>query len=115
MAAGFSVGGLCFSTEVEALDAHYSALEPVAVSVSNTQTLIHAYTKANDVWSITTYSVNPASGAVSNLSSVSAPANVVGACTTFNNPTENFTDGMTLGWAVAAAMIAAYAIRRIYK
>lgn len=114
MAAGFSVGAVCYATTAQAVDAYYSTLNPVSASISSTVTLYVDYSKTSGAWRKNTYQIN-SGGDYTLKTSTAVPSTVYGDCTTINTPSENFTDGLLLGWGVAAAMVAAYAIHLLRR
>jgi len=111
MTIGYLTLGKCFPSINEAVDNYYSSINPSSAQASNGYTMITRYQKESGVWKFNTYQIsnNVLSG------TWSAPTNIYGSCTLENDPTTNFTDGMSLGWGVAGAMILAFAVRRIYR
>lgn len=102
MAAGHIVGGRCVDVAAS-LDAYYGMSLPVHSTGS--PAYISTITKSGASWRHDTYQ----DGAL--ISSVPAPTPTFSTCDT----TENFFDGMTLGWGVALVMITVYVIRRPYR
>jgi len=110
VAIGFSSGSGCYVSASEAIDAHYSAVNPVLAAVSNSVVLRQKPVKTGSSWFIQTDIINPTNGAWTDKGQVLASTNVIGSCTTFNSNSSNFTDGVLLGWGILAAMVAAWSI-----
>lgn len=115
MATGFSVGSTCYATQAEAVDAHYSTQSPVLLGLDSTTYIREFFSKTGSVWNTNHQVLNLTTGNLNSSTVSVAPLNVVGSCTTLSSPIENFKDGVQLGWAVAAAMVIVYVIRRPYR
>lgn len=102
MAAGHIVAGQCVDVAVS-LDAYYGTAHPAQTAGS--PAYISTFSKTAAGWNQDTYQ----NGTL--ISSVAAPVPTFSNCDT----TANFFDGMTLGWGVAAVMVAVYVIRRPYR
>ena len=105
---GSLVGSYCYASSAEALDGYYSASEPVHTAGSTSY--LSYYEKISGVWSILRQSIET-DGTVTNLTTVVAPIPTFPTC----DPASNFLDGMTLGWGIASAMIAAYAVKWLWQ
>lgn len=103
---GFLVSGQCISTKKEALDLYYTSVPPATAAGQTTYQT--TYTKSGTQWLIQTHQFT-SSGAVSVVYSGAAPIPSFTSC----DETESFFDGMEIGWAIAAAMIAVYALKMI--
>ena len=103
MASGALVGARCFSSNAEATDAVYSAA-PIGQSVGQT-TYVSEFVQSSGAW-VVRRSVIAQDGAVTQLADAAAPSLSFPVCDT----TAQFTDGMTVGWGVVAAMVAAWAV-----
>lgn len=104
---GSLVGSFCYQTAAEAVDAYYSGKEP-SYTAGSTSYLSY-FEKVAGVWTIVRKSI-ASNGAVTNLTSSTAPALVFPDC----DPSTNFLDGMTIGWMIAAAMVSAYAVKFLW-
>lgn len=102
MAAGYIVAGQCVDVAAS-IDAYYSNSHPVQTAGS--PAFISTFSKSASGWTQDTYQ----NGTL--ISSVPAPSPSFASCDT----TQTFFDGMQLGWAVAAAMVMVYVIRRPYR
>jgi hypothetical protein len=102
MSAGHIVAGQCVDVAAST-DAYYGNALPTQ-SAGN-PAFISTFTKSATGWMHETYQ----GGTL--ISSVAAPVPTFSTCDT----TEGFFDGMTLGWGVAAVMVAVYVIRRPYR
>lgn len=102
MAAGHIVNAQCVDVAAS-IDAYYSNTHPEQTAGS--PAYISVFNKTASGWTQDTYQ----DGAL--VSSVPAPTPTFADCDT----TQTFFDGMQLGWAVAAAMVVVYVIRRPYR
>lgn len=102
MVAGHIVASQCVDVAAST-DAFYSTAHPAQTAGS--PAFFSYFTKSASGWMQETYQ----NGSL--ISSVPAPTPQFAACDT----TETFFDGMQLGWAVAAAMVLVYVIRRPYR
>lgn len=105
---GSLVGDRCFSTNADAADYFFSKKDPSYTAGSTSY--VSWFEKVGAVWQIKRQSVSSA-GEITNLTSSTATVPTFSAC----NVMDNFTDGVVLGWGVAAAMIAVYAVKFIAK
>ena len=103
MATGALVGARCFASAQEATDAVYSAA-PVSQAVGPT-TYVSEFVFASGSW-VVRRSVIAQDGAVTTMQDAAAPVLSFPACDT----TAQFMDGMTVGWAIVAAMVAAWCV-----
>jgi hypothetical protein len=105
---GARVAGVCYATQGDALDVYYSGLQQ-AQNVGVTTTL-NSYTWSGSAWRFKQWSIS-GGGVWSLRYDQAAPVLSFPACDVLNDNSTNFFDGMTLGWGVAAAMVAAWAIK----
>jgi len=105
---GSLVGSICYQSTAEATDAYYSAKEP-SYTAGSTSYLSY-FEKIAGTWTIVRKSI-ASNGSVTNLTSSTAPTLTFASCT----PEEHFLDGMTIGWGIATAMIAAYCIKFLWN
>jgi len=99
---GAIVGAKCYNTSAEAVDAFYSASAPVLSSGSTSY--LTEFVKESGAWKLKQWTITASSTTL--RYSRDAPIPTFPAC----DPTEKFFDGMTLGWGIAAAMIAVSAL-----
>jgi hypothetical protein len=104
---GSRVNDTCYKTDLEAQDAYYSAAA-LAHAPATTSTL-QMFAWSGSAWRVKQYSISSA-GAVTLKWDAPAPALTFPACTVEDDAATQFADGMTLGWGVAAAMVAAWAV-----
>jgi len=109
MAAGFLAQGVCYSTNVSAADAHFLAQGPF-YTAGATSYLGWFEKSAGLVWQIKRQSI-ASGGAITNLTTSNATVPTFPTCDT----TEQFFDGMSLGWGVAAAIVAAWVIKNLRR
>lgn len=102
MAAGHIVGAACVDVAAST-DAYFSTITPV--TTPGDVTYFSQASKDAGVWYLKTY----ADGSIVTTSPLIAPA--FASCDT----TANFFDGLALGWAVVAAMVAAYAVHLLRR
>lgn len=100
---GAVLGDRCFPSQAEALDAYYSQNAPA--QTPGTTSYVNEFVKSGSTWQINQYSVS-STGVWTTRSTTNAPVITFPAC----DPTANFVDGVTIGWGIAAAMVAAAAI-----
>lgn len=106
---GARFGDRCFSTNADAADAFFTS-QSVGYTAGTTSYLGWFEKTAGGVWQIKRQSI-ASNGTVTNLTASNATVPTFPAC----NVMDNFSDGMLLGWGVAGAMLAAYAIKFIAK
>lgn len=104
MAAGFLFNNICYPTLSAATSAHWSA-NPVSMTAGTTS-YISDMVWSGTAWVINKYTMTTA-GVLTLNSTTNAPVLAFEACDTKTD----FLDGMTLGWGVAVAMVAAFAIK----
>lgn len=102
-ADGALVGARCFADAGAATDAYYSAVAPS--QTPGATTYLSAFVKSSGTWVLRRYQVG-SDGSVGTLGDAVLPAPTFPAC----DPRESFYDGMTMGWAVVAAMAVAWGI-----
>jgi hypothetical protein len=106
MATGFLTLGKCFDTAAQATDAHYGAYVPSVVSGSTSYTL--EYVLQAGVWKAQQYQIG-SNGVYTLRSTSNAPTLTFPSCDT----TQQFFDGMALGWAIVAVMAVAWGARKV--
>jgi len=100
MATGFLAQGVCYASSSDAADALFSSGSPSVVPGATTYTAW--FEKAGGVWQLHRQSI--AGGVVTDLGATAQVAPTFPGC----DPTENFFDGLAVGWAVVALMAAAW-------
>jgi hypothetical protein len=105
---GSLLGSVCYQTSAEALDAYYSGKEPAFTP--GAISYLSYFEKVDGDWTIIRESIET-DGTVTSLSSAVAPVVTFPAC----DPAESFLDGMAIGWLIATAMVAAFAIRHLWN
>lgn len=103
---GFLFNQACFSTNAEAADAFFLSQGPFLTSGSTSY--LSWFEKSGATWQVKRQSIST-NGTVTVLASSTATVPTFPACT----QSQTFMDGMALGWGVAAAMVAAYAVKFI--
>lgn len=103
MSGGFIVGTQCVDAAA-AVDLYNAQIHPVVFTSGASSYFVQA-AKTSTAWMLETYQ----DGTL--LMSSVLPSPALPACDT----AQTFQDGMTLGWAVAAAMIVVFVIRRVYR
>ncbi|CAG4882792.1 conserved protein of unknown function [Georgfuchsia toluolica] len=102
-ATGAIFEGRCLSSNAEAVDAYYSKAAPVLVPGSTSY--LNQFVKDAGVWYQKSYSID-GSGTQTLRYSIAAPSITFDSC----DMTEPFFDGLSVGWMIAAAMVAAAAV-----
>jgi hypothetical protein len=100
-------GATCYQDNTAAADAYFSAAAPALTSGSTSY--LSYFENSGGTWLLIRKSIAE-NGNISNLSNVAAPIPSFPEC----NPAEQYLDGITLGWGIAAATIAAYAIKFLW-
>lgn len=108
MATGYLYNSICFPSFSEATAARWSEVKP-GISAGATSYLTDVQWSGT-VWQIKRYTLS-STGALTLNTTTAAPTLSFPTCDTFTN----FNDGMTLGWGVVAAMVAAYAFTLMRK
>lgn len=104
---GARVNDTCYSTQADALNAYYSAAQPAQVPAA-TSTL-HLFTWSGSAWRLKQYSIS-STGVLTVKWDTAAPVLTFPTCTVTDDAATQFSDGMELGWGVAAAMVASWAV-----
>lgn len=101
---GSLVNSKCFASNVLAADDFFASKDPsfTAGDIS----YLSWFEKVGTTWQIKRQSI-ASNGAVSNLTSINATVPTFPVC----DETEQFNDGVTIGWGVAAAIFVAWAIK----
>lgn len=102
--------GRCYDTQQKATDAFFTSVGPqYQQSGTNAGQQTFFYAKYTSGWYVCVESVNSGTAPVCTV----ATSPVFPDCT--DESAGGFADGVTIGWGVAAAMVAAYAIAVIRK
>lgn len=108
MAAGFLHLNVCYASLADATAAHWSA-NPVFITAGSTS-YISDIVWSGTAWVIKKYTLSSA-GALTLNSTTNAPILSFPTCETG----QEFLDGMTVGWGVAAAIVAAWVIKNLRR
>jgi hypothetical protein len=100
---GGILGGRCYPSQVDTLDAYYSAMS--AAQTPGSTSYVNEFVKESGVWKIKGYSVDT-SGVWTLRYATNAPVPVFTAC----DPAQSFTDGVTVGWGIATALVVVSAV-----
>jgi hypothetical protein len=113
--AGFLYAGTCFSSSSEAVDAYFGAIPP-SISIDHATGFTHLvhYVGSAGNWAIERLQLDTA-GAASLVYSTPVSAPVFQSCDTPNTPAEAYSDGLFLGWGVAAACVLAWGVMALRK
>lgn len=106
MAAGYLHGAKCYASTSDAANAYFGSHVPQVVS--GTPSYATEFSNVGGVWKTNGYSIN-GSGVWTLRFSSNAVVPAFPACDT----TEQFFDGMAIGWAIAGAMALAWGVRQI--
>ena len=105
---GYLFKSQCFETLAEATAAHWSE-KPADFTPGATSYLTDVIWSGT-AWQIKKYTLSSA-GVLTNNTTTNLPVLAFPTC----NSTDAYFDGMTLGWGVAAAMVAAFSIKFIAR
>lgn len=108
MAAGFLYKSQCFATLSDATAARWSDVQ--AQMTPGTTSYITDIQWSGTAWQMKRYTLS-STGALTLNTSTNMPVLAFPVCQT----DQNFDDGMLMGWGVAAAMVAAFAIKFIAR
>lgn len=108
--AGALYNGICYSANSEAQDAFYSSSSPWHMMQSNNQSYMQRFEFVSGVWRSRFYLYNAQNNMVLATDYV-VPAFTFPSC----NPSQSFLDGVTIGWGVASAFVAAAVIAHMRK
>lgn len=108
MSAGFLYQSQCFNTLADATAAHWS--EQPAFMTAGSTSYITDVVWSGSLWQVKKYTLSSA-GALTLNSTTSLPAVTFPTCET----AETFNDGMSLGWGVAAAIVAAWVVKNLRR
>jgi hypothetical protein len=100
---GALFNGQCFGTNSEAADAFFTSQGP---SYTAGATSYQSWYEKSTVWQIKRQSI-ASNGAITNLATSNATVPAFPDC----DVNANFNDGMLLGWGIASAMVAAFAVK----
>lgn len=101
---GSLVNSKCFASNALAADDWFSGKDPSFTAGSTSY--LSWFEKVGGVWQIKRQSI-ASNGTITNLTSSNATVPTFTAC----DETEQFVDGVTMGWGVALAIFAAWAIK----
>lgn len=105
---GYAYSGRCFSTVDDVTDAYFTG-RPVEVT-SGATSYATEFSKSGGVWESKGYSIDAAGvWTLRYTSAASVPS--FPSC----DPAESFNDGLILGWGIAFAMVAAWAISHMRR
>lgn len=110
---GFEYKDICYTTTAQAADAFFAAQTPFYQSANGDLTQFK-HIPVDGLWKLHK-STTDTLGNTTTQYLVDAQYPTFRSCELQNDATANFMDGMTMGWGVAAAMIAVYVIRRPYR
>lgn len=105
---GARLGDRCYNSNSDAADAFFTS-QGVGYT-SGTTSYLGWFEKNGGTWQINRQSI-ASNGTITNLTASTATVPTFPAC----NVMDNFSDGMLLGWGVAGAMLAAFAIKFIAR
>lgn len=105
---GYIVNEQCLPDAATAQDAFFSAMPPTVTAGSTSYEV--RYTKSGAVWYQQGYAISN-KGVYTLSYSVPATAPAFAAC----DPAAHYLDGITIGWGIAAAMVAAKAVNLMRK
>ena len=108
MATGYLYDQICFPTLGEATAAKWQK-QPAGVTAGTTSYITN-FDYSGSAWQIKRYTLS-STGTLTLNTTTAAPLQTFPTCDTFTN----FNDGLTLGWGVVAAMVAAYAFTLMRK
>lgn len=106
---GYRVGDRCYSANSDAADSFFTGAGPF-YTAGATSYLGWFEKTAGGVWQIKRQSI-ASNGTITNLTTSNATVPTFPTC----QLSDNFNDGMLLGWGVAAAMLAAFAVKFIAR
>jgi len=105
---GSLLGSICYATSTEATDAYYSGKDPSYTA--GTISYLSYFEKPSGTWEIVRKSID-SNGTITGLTSVTAPSLTFPTC----DQSTSFIDGVTIGWGILAAMVAAYAFKLMQR
>lgn len=108
MAIGYYAHGKCWPDQNSATAAHWSAGPGLFITPGATTYMSNVVNEGG--WFIIRYSIS-SSGVSTKLGYTALPLQSFPYCDT----TTEFMDGMTLGWGVAAAIVAAWAVKNLRR
>lgn len=106
--AGALFQGRCLGSNAEAVDAFY--LSGSASVHAGSPAYMAWFEKVSGVWTMYRTAIAD-NGAITQMQPVAAPVPVFPSC----DPTESFTDGMTVGWGIATAMVLSWGFLMIRR
>ena len=97
--AGAVLGSVCYQSADAAIDAFYSGSAPSLTSGATSY--LTEFVKESGVWLVKNWSIN-SSGTHTLVYSTAAVVPTFPEC----DPAESFLDGVSVGWGIAAALVA---------
>lgn len=115
MAAGHYVNGVCTDTALST-DSYYSQIMPIFSTAGGGTEIYKVFANANGSWTLDEYTISSTGAVTLNFKSP-LPIPSLASCTydPSTSNTERFMDGNALGWGVALAMVAAWAIHAMRR
>lgn len=110
MATGYSFNGTCYATQAQANDVYYAQHTVDVLPGATPYVSMFFWDSAANAWRHATYTVGT-NGLWTQKTLVSMPTRSFPTCDTATT----FTDGMTVGWGIAAAMVAAWAVKNLKR
>lgn len=106
---GSLVNGKCFTSNALAADEFFASKEPSLTS-GTTSYLSWFEKSTTNGWQIKRQSIS-STGVVTNLTTSNATIPTFPTC----SETEQFTDGLTVGWLIATVVVTAWAAAQVRK
>lgn len=111
---GYEYKGTCYGSEAQASDAYYSTYAPSSLLVSN-DLIQFQFVPVNGIWKLQKLTTDSTGNQSTNfLTDITNPP-TFRTCDYVNDPSQQFKDGMDLGWYTVGVMVAVWCIRRIYR
>lgn len=106
---GARYGTTCYATNTDAADAYFSSSGPFYTAGS---TSYNSWFEKNvsNVWQLKRQSIS-STGTVTNLTTSNATVPTFPTC----DQSEQFLDGVAVGWGIAAAMVAVWGFRLMMR
>lgn len=104
---GYFAHGKCWPDQATATAAHWSNSSGLFITPATTTPMINVVNEGG-AWLLVRYSIS-STGVITKLGSTALPAQTFPYCDT----TEQFFDGMAMGWGIALAMVIAWGMRMV--
>lgn len=114
MATGWFNNGICYELQAQAINTHFQAIPPTILTTTTTQSVHQFQLQSSGIWNSVHYTQS-SNGARTTQWSVPTPNPFFPSCTTPNDPTTSFINGVELGWAVSVVIVVAYCIMRLRR